>query len=293
MTRLVSILFLIILASCRQSEKNTACSNKNLLIDNEVFVSSIYSDSVLTASPWKPVFKINQFISKLYYEVLQNKLTLYSPIFEDSIFHPLDKENWLYILQNNKHLTFDTTQFNDILFYETWALDTNQAFQFTKNVIYWAPIKTDKELKQRKLAGKVKSNATEANTLLAKHVIYEFSFDDSLTPNYLLNKNKLVRLVIDKALHNGLTCYNPFTANPLSKEELKKRLEITDSSIYMPYHNISSILFIEDWYYNPQTFSIRKDIIGIAPVKISFNDDELTKTIPFVFFIKEKPFPLM
>ncbi len=293
MIRIIPILFFMMLASCQQSEKNTSFLNKNLLIDNEVFVSSIYSDSVSTASPWKPVFKINQFISTLFYEVLQNKLTLYSPIFEDTIFHPLDKESWLYILQNNKHLTFDTAQFNDILFYETWELDTNQTFQFTKNIIYWAPIKTDKELKQRKLAGKVKSTASEATTLLAKHVIYEFPFEDSLTPNYLLNKNKLVRLIIDKALQNGMTCYNPFTANPLTKEELRKRLELTDSSIYLPYHNISSILFIEDWYYNPQTFSIRKDVVGIAPVKISFNDDELTKTIPFVFFMKEKPFPLM
>lgn len=293
MIRLVPILFILLVIACQQQNKCNSHSEKNLLIDNEVFVSSIYSDSVLSASPWKPSFKINQFISKLFYEVLQNKLTLYSPIFEDSTFHPLDKENWLYLLQNNKHLTFDTAQFNDIFLYETWALDTNQKFQFTKDLIYWAPIKTDKELKQRKLAGKVKCNAAEANTLLAKHVIYEFSFEDSLTPNYLLNKTKLVRLIIDKALNSGLTAYNPFTAKPLTKEELKKRLELTDSSIYMPYHNISSILFIEDWYFNPQTFSIRKDVIGIAPIKISFNEDELKKTIPFVFFINEKPFPLM
>lgn len=293
MKQLFFILLILFLISCQHNEKNTPNNGKNLLIDDEVFVSSIYSDSVLNASPWKPSFKINQFISKLFYEVLQNKLTLYSPIFEDSIFHALDKESWLYLLRNNKHLTFDTSQFNDILFYETWSLDTTQALQFTKNVIYWAPIKTDKELKQRKLAGKVKCNATEAKTLLAPKIIYEFSFEDSLTPNPLLNKNKLVRLLIDKALNHSLTGYNPFTAKPLTKEELMKRLDITDSSIYMPYHNISGVIFIENWYYNPQTFSIHKEVTGIAPVKTSFNDEELTKTIPFVFFINEKPFPLM
>lgn len=293
MKPLIFILLILFVISCQHSNKNTPNNGKNLLIDDKVFVNSIYSDSILNASPWKPGFKINQFISKLFYKVLQNKLTLYSPIFEDSIFHPLDKESWLYLLQNSKHLTFDTSQFNDILFYETWALDTNPTLQFTKNVIYWAPIKTDKELKQRKLAGKVKCNATEAKTLLAPKVIYEFSFEDSLTPNPLLNKNKLIRLLIDKALNHRLTGYNPFTATPLTKEELMKRLDITDSSIYMPYHNISGVIFIENWYFNPHTFSIRKEVIGIAPVKTSFNDDELTKTIPFVFFINEKPFPLM
>jgi len=288
----IGTIFLLI-AACNRTENRDITLRKNLLLDNEVVVTSIYSDSILHASPWKSPFKINDFISKLFYQVLQNKLTLYSPIFEDSIFHPLDKESWLSILQNNKHYTFDTAQFNDIYFYETWELDTSASLQFNKNVIFWAPIKTDKELKQRKLAGKVKCNTAEANTLLAKHVIYEFSFEDSLTPNHMLNKNKLVRLVIDNALNHRLNSYNPFTAKPLTKEELMKRLDITDSSIYMPYHNISSLLFIEDWYFNPQTFSIRKEVIGIAPVKISFNDDELTKTIPFVFFLNEKPFPLM
>lgn len=294
MSRFYILIFIVLLASCQQEENlNSTNINKNLLIDNEIFVQSIYSDSTLNASPWKSPFKINQFIAKLFYEVLQNKLTLYSPIFEDTIFHALNKENWLYLLQNNKHLTFDTTQFNDIYFYETWELDTNHTLNFSKNIIYWSPIKTDKELKQRKLAGKVKCNPTEANTLLAKHVIYEFPFEDTLTPNHLLNKKKLIRLLIDKALNFKITIYNPFTAKPLTKEELMKRLEMTDSSIYMPYHNISSILFIEDWYFNPQTFSIRKKIIGIAPIKISYNDNELTKTIPFVFFINEKPFSLM
>lgn len=293
MVRIIFITLAIFLISCKQSKKNSNTIGKNLLIDEEIYVTSIYSDSILNASPWKSPFKINQFISKLFYEVLQNKLTLYNTIFDDTIFYPLDKESWLHLLQNNKKLTFDTSQYNDILFCETWALDTTQTFQFTKNVIYWAPIKTDKELKQRKLVGKVKCNINEANTLLAKHVIYEFSFEDSLTPNFLLNKNKLVRLLIDKALNNCLTSYNPFTANPLTKEELIKRLDINDSSLYMPYHNISGVLFIENWYYNPQLFSIRKDVIGIAPIKLLFNDEELTKSIPFVFFINENPFPLM
>ncbi|MGQ9847841.1 MAG: hypothetical protein ACUVQP_10155 [Bacteroidales bacterium] len=293
MKQLIFIPFILILISCQHSEKNTLNTGKNLLIDDKVYVYSIYSDSILNSSPWKSPFKINQFISKLFYEVLQNKLTLYNPIFEDSIFHALDKESWLRLLQNNKHLTFDTSQFNNILFYETWTLDTNKTFQLTKNVIYWAPIKTDKELKQQKLAGKVKCNTTEAKTLLAPKVIYEFSFEDSLTPNHLLNKKKLIRLLIDKALNLNLTTYNPFTATPLTKEELMKRLDITDSSLYMPYHNISGLIFIENWYYNPQTFSIHKEVTGIAPVKTSFNGEELTKTIPFVFFINEKPFPLM
>ncbi|NSW46015.1 MAG: hypothetical protein HPY79_09415, partial [Bacteroidales bacterium] len=268
-------------------------AKKNLLLDEEVVVTSIFADSVLQASPWKSPFKINNFISKLFYQVLQNKLNLYNPIFEDSVFHPLDKESWLSILRNNKHLTFDTTQFNDIYFYETWELDTLATIQFNKNVIFWAPIKTDKELKQRKLAGKVKCHASDANTLLAKHVIYEFPFEDSITPNFSLNKNKLVRLLIDKAIKKPSDAYHPFTAKPLTKDELYQRLEISDSSLFSPYHNISSIVFIENWYYNPENFSIRKEVLGLAPVKIIFNGDEPSKSIPFVFFFNETPFVLM
>lgn len=294
MYRLGIFLFLLlIIGACQNnSVKNVEIkSSNNLLLENDVYVSTVFSDSVLNASPWKPAFKIRKFISDLFYQVLQNKLTLYSPIFEDTTFHKLDKDSWMNLLQNSKNQTFDTTQFNDIYFYETWSFDTNQALNFQKNLIYWAPVKTEKERKVKKIAGKIKCGAAEK--LLAKHIIYEFPFEDSITPNYSLNKNKLVRLIIDKALGGKVKVYNPFTAKEMNKKELEQRMGISDSMLYMPYTSYGSILFIENWYYNPNDFSIRKDVMGIAPVKYDFNDEELTKVIPFVIFMKDEPFILL
>ncbi len=296
MYRLGFFLFLLlILGACQNNSVKSVeiKSSDNLLLEKKVYVSTLFSDSVLNASPWKPAIGIRRFVSDLFYQVLQNKLTLYSPIFEDTTFHKLEKDSWINLLQNNKNQIFDTTQFNDIYFYETWSLDTNQTLNFQKNLIYWAPVKTEKERNVKKLAGKVKCECSSAEKLLAKHMIYEFPFEDSVTPNFSLNKSRFARLIIDKALGGKVKVYNPFTAKEMNKKELEQRLEISDSTLYMPYTSYGSILFIENWYYNPDNFSIRKDVIGMAPVKYDFNDEEPTKVIPFVIFMKDEPFILL
>ncbi len=296
MYKRVTLLFLLllILSSCQNKyEKNTLSYQTNMLLDKNVSVISVYSSSAMDSSPWKSPFSVKEFVSRLFYQVLQNKITLYNPIFDDTIFHPLDKEAWLSLLKNNKQQTFDTTEFSDFYFYEHWTLDTTESFLFNKEVVFWSPIKYNKEEKSKILTGKVSCSDTSNLQLLAKHVIYEFLLDDTLNVNRSLNKNLLVKLIIDKALNGQIPVYHPNNGKKLSKNELNERLDITDSSLYMPYYNIYSLVFIENWYYNPNTFAIKKEIVGIAPVKQIYLDDEVTKSIIFVLFLKEKPFTLL
>lgn len=294
--RLFSLfLFLFFITNCNNNSTIKIESNKsnNLLVENNVYVSTLFSDSVLNETPWKPPIYIRKLISDLFYQFLKNNLTLYDPIFEDTTFYVLEKDSWIKLLQNNKNQIFDTSQFNDMYFFETWSLDTINTLNFQKKLIYWSPVKTEKERNVKKLVCKVKCDNNSTKKLLAKHVIYEFPFENSFTPNFLLNKNRLIRLIIDKSLSGNIKVYNPFTAKEMNKKELKQRLGISDSTLYMPYTSYGSILFIENWYYNPDNFSISKDVIGIAPVKYNFKEEELTKVIPFVIFMKEKPFILL
>lgn len=285
---------ILLLVGCQSKQENNATNNRtNLLLDQNVSVISSYSTSVMDSSPWKSPFSVQKFISNLFYQVLQNKLTLFNPIFDDSVFHPLDKETWLSLLKNKKQQTFDTSEFNDIYFYEHWSLDTANPFIFKKDVVFWSPVKFNKEENVKKLVGKVNCSDTSKLQLLAKNVIYEFSLDDTLGNNRSLNKNILVKLIIDKALKGKMQTYNPSNGKALTKNELKERLEITDSSLFMPYYNINSVLFIENWYFNPITFAIKKDVVGIAPVKQVFKEEETTKSIVFVFFLKGKPFTIL
>jgi hypothetical protein len=291
---IIFIALVLLLTECQNNPKNgMSTDNNNLLLDKNVSVISSYSKTMMDSSPWKSPFSVQNFVSNLFYQVLQNKLTLFNPIFEDTVFHPLDKETWLSLLKNDKQQTFDTSEFNDLYFYEHWSLDTTNPFVFKKDVVFWSPIKFNKETHVKKLVGKVNCSDTSKLQLLAKNVIYEFSLDDTLGINRSLNKNILIKLIIDKAINGQIKIYHPNSGKELTKNELKERLEITDSSLFMPYYNINSVLFIENWYFNPVTFAIKKDVIGIAPVKQVFKDEETTKSIVFVFFLQGKPFTIL
>lgn len=282
---------LLLLFSCTNENKEKNIRSSNLLVDELITVSHLYSENVQQSLPWANAFRVRPLINNLFYDVLQNKIVLYNPIFEDTVFNVLDKESWLHILKNSKHLTFDTTQFNDLYFFESWSLDTINNFNLQKEVLYWSPVKRENQI--LKLAGKVKVQPLKEKKLLAQQLIYEFSLNDSIFSNERLNKRKFAKILFDWAIHNPNKTYNPFTSQPMTKEELYRRMNISDSSLYLPYNDINSILFVENWYYDTKTYSIQKEVLSIAPILYLFNDDEVSKQILFVIHPNNKPFKIL
>ncbi len=295
MKMLLFFLVSFIVISCTQNPNSSSLSKEkiNLLLDKEVAVYHLYSESVQRSLPWNNTFRIRPFITSLFNQVIQNKLTLYNPIFEDTVFNTLEKDVWLNILKNDKNLTFDTTQFNELFFFEYWYLDTTDGFNFEKKLISWAPVK--RENKGLKLLGKIKCSplTLENKKVLATQLIYEFPLYDTLFLNERLNKKKLIKILLDWSLHHPEKTYNPFTAKSMSKKELMQRISLNDSSFYFPYNDIKSLLFIENWYYDTINFSIEKEISSIAPVLYSYDNDEISKHILFVLHLKQKPLKLL
>lgn len=291
MKHLAIFWLLLLLFSCTTKKKEKPQSQSNLLVDELITVSHLYSEQAQQSLPWTNAFRVRTLINSLFFDVLQNKIVLYNPIFEDTVFNKLDKESWLHILKNSKHLTFDTTQFNDLFFFESWHLDTLENFNLRKEVLYWSPVKRENQI--MKLAGKVKTLPLKEKKLLAQQLIYEFSLNDSIFANERLNKRKFAKILFEWAIHNPQKTYNPFTSQPMTKEELYKRMYISDSSLYMPHNDINSILFVENWYYDTKTYSIQKEVLSIAPILYLYNDDEVSKQILFVIHPNNKPFKIL
>ncbi len=282
---------LLFLNSCQTKDINENCTNTNLLLDKDITVFHHYSETYQQQMPWTTNFKIPPFINLLFNKFFQNKISLYDPVYEDTVFKELDKNTLLYILKNNKQLAFDTSQFNDILFFESWHLDTNEIFNLQKKVIYWSPIKRDSNT--YKLAGKIKCN-TNNSTLLAHQIKYEFPINDTISPffyfeNDRLNKKKLVKILLDWSVKNPTKTYNPFTTEKLTKKELNNRLNNSDSLFYLPYNDINSLLFVENWYYDTISFSISKELLSVAPIVYTYDSTEVSKRILFVIYLKNKP----
>jgi len=284
---LTLIFFLFV--SCNNNTSSSYKKNNanNLLIDDKVTVYSLFSYLAQKELPWKNNFNINSFINSVLQKAINDNLKLFSCIYDDTTYIEIDKENLKEEL--NKYLS-DTFKFSAILFYESWSLDTNNHFfNLTKNVEYWAPIIiTNNKLKT---TFKIKCT-TDNNKLLTNKVFYEYPLYDTLLENTQLNKKKLVKILINWALNNPEKVYNPFTAKPMNKKELYNKLNIYNDK-YIPYNDINSLIFVENWYYNKNNYSIKKEIIALAPVIYTYENDEIQKQIIFVVHYQKEPFALL
>ena len=114
--------------------------------------------------------------------------------------------------------------------------------------------------------------------------------------------NKLIDFLFDGANNSVFTPYDFYTLEPvleenvwdIGKSEKNIQIEISpgefesvDVITTMLRREIKSLIFIEDWYYSNEPFTIFKEVIGIAPVR-HYNVDGLwRKEIPFVVFFDE------
>ncbi len=112
--------------------------------------------------------------------------------------------------------------------------------------------------------------------------------------------NKFVSLVFNKVNRGSAKPYDFVSQQVLDSNEIENRLGVVETTI--SYYNedgeevtttikqepnvneISSVVFIEDWYFDKNTLALKKEIKGIAPVRYYFNGqtNSLVKDIVFV-----------
>ncbi|MDF1551266.1 MAG: hypothetical protein P1P88_25825 [Bacteroidales bacterium] len=190
------------------------------------------------------------------------------------------------------------------------GLEDEEEWRYRKVGFFVAP-----ELKKRKY------KKIQKRMKLLAHVKYEFSIDnkelfgnreddlalfteDLDAPNWnSYARQNFRKLLIDRVLSQKSKAYDYYTGNLLSLEKLKAQLgnekfevvtidpETGDEKI-IEYETeivnefIKSVIFIEDWYIDPQTMLIDKRVTGIAPVR--FTEDmetgNIEKKVAFVLY---------
>ncbi|MCD4794317.1 MAG: hypothetical protein K8R54_13865 [Bacteroidales bacterium] len=119
-------------------------------------------------------------------------------------------------------------------------------------------------------------------------------------------KEKFKHLIIDDVISGKRKGFDFHTLKLLETEKCKKRIGIFTDSIYSPnietgeftvniferqldYSEIKSFIFIENWYVDEITLRIKKEVLGVAPVRTYYKEDDYNlekpqKIIPFVVF---------
>ncbi len=161
------------------------------------------------------------------------------------------------------------------------------------------------EFKHERKAEKVKRNAVKL-----KQIKYEVSlgepiepFDDRFKENleapYLnrFAREKLRSNIFDAVLTNTKPAYDFQTGLRLSPSEILERMGERTDTIYdidpetgelipiiakrlMNESEIKSLIFIEEWSIDTVSMHIFKEIVGVAPVRISYTDDDFEMTSP-------------
>jgi hypothetical protein len=212
---------------------------------------------------------------------------------------------------------------------ETWSFDPDN-FSFDKQVFSYSPairFYRDDDLEfedpRFKLIGyHLNKKQAVSDMKLFKKIKYEFGFAsvEEFTylglPNVEINKplfwssynqKTFKKVLLETAMSGKVNTYDFTTKQRLSADELKDKLVLYKDSVEdidpetgefifliltkkIEHTDINSFIFIENWYIDPQTYDIGKEVIGIAPV-VYFRKDENSpdyeKKIPFVVYFNE------
>lgn len=116
-----------------------------------------------------------------------------------------------------------------------------------------------------------------------------------------INQTIFIKSLLQQAANSKSKVYDYLTSTPLSPKEVEKKIIIRDTVSIMNIDGepmdtvvqreiideIRSVIFIEEWYFNPESLRIEKQVKGIAPVRYHFiykGDDnfQLNREVLFV-----------
>jgi len=117
-----------------------------------------------------------------------------------------------------------------------------------------------------------------------------------------------LKTLLGKVLGGELKAYNYFDNQPLTIRDVEKEMgsykvmveddsviepSLIEQTIPMDFSEIQSLIFIEKWYMDPVTLRMQKKVVGVAPVRFYYADNDeykenlIRKVIFKVYFEKK------
>lgn len=305
---LVLLVAVVLFTSCNNDNKSDVTSTKgriNMLLPTSVNVGALFLFDTTKVLNWQKEFNSSDFIKKVFSKAMNSEVSVFAPFAADSI--KCNKDDIIKGMAA-KSDQLNLSEIKSIYFEEEWSMDTTEPFMFEKNVLSWYPVRYFKrdgsDLEEKKLIFRVKQgNPIE---LLAKNVISEHNLYDSIPLPFTKNLDAftLAELLINKATSGKTKVWDPMNVEKeLTISEIEKNLGVVTDTAFVDDPNtgetvmkvfrveimpeeIASIVFVEDWYYDPTTFAIKKVITGIGPVRHYMkNDGEMAKTVVFMIYL--------
>jgi len=321
------IVSVFIISSCNTS-KNKKQKLKNNLIAKNV-IASYEFDLYPEVSEWIKTLD-KKFVSIEIDKSLSQEIKTYND--DDNLMSVNSIKQNLGILtdtqlieQENGEMKMniiksdlDINSIKSLYFKEKWFYNQDSSV-FTKNIIWYSPVryyyKYDTIKYTKRWIYRIKNDNFNKKTSkqIAKNIIYEvdFNVDTSTTQIEGLDNKQFVDILINNAINKKIKCYDAMSTKELTVEQINNELGNTTDTIFVEdpetgeistkiapgiidKSEIKGLMFIENWYLDTVSFNIRKEILGIAPIRFVekyFEDSEkpeITKKIPFVYYFTNK-----
>lgn len=191
----------------------------------------------------------------------------------------------------------DLNEITEIITWEEWEFD-KASLSFSKKINSWAFVRmyfkeTDvyKENARYVMPFIVKNEETAVfNKKFAENIIYVFNLD---CHEYLdrvgFGEEEFFKFLLENIESGKIKTYDPIYLIDKSKreftvDELKSFAGIEFDHIELA-SEVYKFIFIEDWYYDEKTFSVKKKVKGLGVVADRLvNDEWQDKILFFLFF---------
>jgi len=230
-------------------------------------------------------------------------------------------QNYLPLNTKDREKKYKDAEMMGLKCYEKWNFNEKN-FTFTKDIYAYSPfIKYIAEegsendyYSHFKLLGYILQPNTQdkAKMKLFRTVTYEVGqtlYNSELTKPHIedfnpifwnaTNTKKFTEIILEKAYSGKSDFYDYKTGDKLTAEKLKENCFLykdsyeteddfgdyifVENPVYLESIDIKSLIFKENWYINPETLEIKKEVISITPVGYfqESSDAKIKRILPF------------
>ena len=257
--------------------------------DNKVFVETVFED--IFSGKFKELYmRKGEKVTEEYVRERMGERTdtiinyADNPINNDTVFNKIET---------------DFSEIKEIYFNEEWDFDKNN-FIFNKKICTWLPIRvfhrpddTEKKDTRYKLIFEIRENdKSNFSKQIAKDYIsifkyYETSYYANRTG---LDKKEFFKFLLQSIETGKIKTFDPIYLVDKSKREftvdqLKNYAGISlDSEEFA--NEVDKMIFVEDWYFDENTFNISKKVKGLGFIADRRNENREweEKILFFIFF---------
>jgi len=295
MKLLIFISIAVFTISCQPKEKKI-----NLLKSDSVNIDRVYIPIFDNENKeWSQGFNYERFkeiISKVTYDKNNFTLDPNEDEFPQNIKANLNTADILNRMGENQNKKANWNEIKGATGFESWTFYENDKI-FRKKFEHWYPVRVycqngdeNCDNPAKKLVFLIRNKEFKNIDTIAKHFIYKQSvFEDNLSTSTNLDLQKFFAYVFKCIDKNELTAYDPIylvdkSRRKFDKAEVEKYNQIQLNDEKLP-HEISDIIFDEDWIIDKDNLSLKKIVNAIGFIRTTYDTASKKIVKKIMFFI--------